>query len=182
MKKYIAITILAIVGLIGSVNAGQDYKATKNVIEDKSCLFRDNEVQLDLFGSGAFYQSGRPGWGGGVGVNVFFARYFGVGVEQGLIGRNDNGSSSYAEWNTLGSLYLRYPICAWNLAPYAMVGGGAFYGSAKNVGVGHVGGGLEYRFTKNIGIFSDARWLFTGNGNDDQNGAIYARAGLKFAF
>ena len=24
-----------------------------------------------------------------------------------------------------GNLFLRYPICAWNLAPYILVGGGA---------------------------------------------------------
>jgi hypothetical protein len=32
--------------------------------------------------------SGRPAWGGGLGVNYFFARYFGIGLEQSVFGRN----------------------------------------------------------------------------------------------
>lgn len=168
------------VAVTSSVLAGSDNK--KNVVPEETCLFRDNELQVDAFGAGAFYKNGRPGWGGGLGLNYVFSRYFGIGVEQDLVGRNDNGSSSYAEWSTIGNVFLRYPICSWNLAPYAMAGGGAFYGTAKSVGFGHVGGGIEYRVTKNIGIFSDARWLFTGNGNNDHSGAILGRAGVRVAF
>lgn len=180
MSKYVTLVILAIVALTGSSFA----KEHKKVIleEDRICLFRGNELQVDAFGSGIFYKNGRPGWGGGLGVNYFFSRYIGIGVEQGLVGRNDNGSKSYTEWNTLGSLFLRYPICSWNLAPYAMIGGGAFYGTGQGIGVGHVGGGLEYRFSENVGLFTDARWLYTGEQNFDQSGAVYARAGLRFAF
>jgi hypothetical protein len=63
-----------------------------------------------------------------------------------------------------------------------MVGGGAFYGTARSVGFGHIGGGLEYRVTDNIGIFSDVRWLYTGNGNNDHSGAVLGRAGVRVAF
>lgn len=179
MKKYTILSVLAAVAFTSTTLAGTDYK--KNVIVD-DCKFRNNELQVDAFGTGAFYQNGRPGWGGGLGVNYIFARYFGIGVEQDLIGRNDNGSSAYTEWGTIGSLFLRYPICSWNLAPYAMVGGGVFYGTSKNVGVGHVGGGLEYRFDRNMSLFTDARWLFTGEGNNDHSGALLGRAGLRIAF
>lgn len=180
MRKYIALMLAAFSLFTSGVVAGTDTK--KVVIEEEHCRFRDSEVQFDLFGAGGFYQNGRPGWGGGVGANVFFLRYLGIGVEQGLIGRNDSGSGSYAEWNTLGSLYLRYPICSWNVAPYAMAGGGAFYGTGQGRGVGHVGGGIEYRFTDRIGVFADARWLFTGNGNNNDSGALYGRTGLRVAF
>lgn len=181
MKKYILTFAVATIAFMSLAVAGSDYKSNKNVITN-DCLFKNNEIQVDAFGAGAFYNNGRPGWGGGLGLNYFFFRYIGLGVEQDLIGRNDNGSGSYAAWGTLGNLFLRYPICSWNLAPYAMVGGGALYGSNKSVGVGAVGGGLEYRLTENISLFGDARWLFTGNGNNDENGALLARTGLKFNF
>jgi hypothetical protein len=111
-----------------------------------------------------------------LGVNYFFAKYFGVGVEQDLFGRNDNGSSNYTQWGTFGNVFLRYPICSWNLAPYAIVGGGVVYGK-KTIGGGSVGGGLEYRFTDNIGIFCDARYLYT-----EEDSAVMGRTGIKFAF
>jgi hypothetical protein len=181
MKKYIMLGVLAAIAFTGNVVAGTDYKTSKNVVED-TCLYRNSEFQVDTFATGAFYKNGRPGWGGGLGLNYFLFRYIGLGIEQDLIGRDDNGSNAYAEWGTIGNVFLRYPICSLNLAPYVMVGGGAFYGTSKTTGVGHVGGGLEYRFNNNIGVFTDARWLFTGNGNNDDNGALLGRAGLRFSF
>ena len=109
-------------------------------------------------------------------MNYFFAKYFGLGIEQDLFGRNDSGSSNYTQWGTFGNAFLRYPICSLNLAPYAVVGGGVVYGK-KTIGGGSVGAGLEYRLTDNIALFGDARWLYT---QDD--GAVLARTGVKFAF
>jgi len=174
MKKYI-LSFVGVLALALPAVAGTDYKVTKNVVVD-NCKFRDSELQLDLFGLGAFYKQGRPGWGGGVGINYFFARYFGIGVEQNVFGRNDNGSSQYTEWGTFSNVFLRYPICSWNLAPYAVVGGGVIYGK-KTIGGGSVGGGLEYRVTDNVGIFGDARWLYT-----EENSGVMARTGIKLAF
>jgi hypothetical protein len=173
MRKYI-LSFIGVLVLAVTATAGTDNKVSKEVIN--TCKFRDSELQIDAFGLGAFYQGGRPGWGGGLGVNYFFGRYFGLGVEQGLFGRNNNGSSSYTEWGTFGNAFLRYPICSWNLAPYAVVGGGVIYGK-KTVGGGSVGAGLEYRLTDNIALFGDARWLYT-----EDNSAVLARTGLKFAF
>jgi len=174
MKKYI-LSFVGVLALALPAVAGTDYKVTKNVVVD-NCKFRDSELQLDLFGLGAFYKQGRPGWGGGVGVNYFFARYFGLGVEQNLFGRDSEGSKGYTQWGTFGNVFLRYPICSWNLAPYAVVGGGVVYGR-KTIGGGSVGGGLEYRITDNIGIFGDARWLYT-----EEDNAVMARTGIKLAF
>lgn len=175
MKKYITLAIISL-AMVATTIAGSDYKISKNVIED-SCKFKSNELQVDAFGLGAFYKQGRPGWGGGLGVNYIFAKYFGIGVEQDLFGRNDNGSKAYTEWGTFGNVFLRYPICSWNLAPYAIVGGGVVYGSGKTIGGGSVGGGLEYRLTDNVALFGDARWLYT-----EDNNAVMARSGLRFAF
>jgi len=176
MKKYITLAIISL-ALVATTIAGTDFKASKNVLVEDACKFRSNELQVDLFGSGAFYEQGTPFWGGGVGVNYFFLKYIGLGVEQTLGGRE----GSTTEWGTFGNLFLRYPICSWNIAPYALVGlGGVYTKYGEGALAGTVGGGIEYRITDNIGIFTDARWLYnTNNGN---SGAVLARTGIKFAF
>ncbi len=173
MIKYIKLMVIAI-AMSSTSFAGSDFKLNKEVVVD-NCRFRDSEFQLDLFGSGAFYKQGEPAWGGGIGVNYFFLKYIGIGAEQTLVGRED-----VAEWGTFGNLFLRYPICSWNLAPYAVVGLGALYGQTEAILAGTVGGGLEYRITDNVGIFADARWLY--NANVSNSGAVGVRTGLKFAF
>jgi hypothetical protein len=232
MKKYIITGIMAAIAAT-SVMAGTPV-ASKEVVEvAPPCLFRDNELQLDLFGLGDFYKgangnfvgnyaplfggapfesrqlSGRPAWGGGVGLNYIFAKYFGVGIEQSVFGRNSNSNTptenydpfnyGYTRWQTTGNFILRYPICQWNLAPYLLIGGGAQYGNVPNInagtlpngqtvryrmagqGFGHVGGGLEYRVTQNIGLFTDLRYLFSGV-DGLANNQMQWRYGLRFAF
>lgn len=177
MKKYIITGLVSAVVATTSVLAGTDYKASKEPVPvEPPCLYRDNEFQIDAFGTGAFYDAGNPGWGGGLGLNYFAWRYFGLGVEQFVVGRQDKG----AEWGTFGHLFLRYPFC-WGLSPYAMVGIGKMYGdSRRSIGAGDVGGGLEWRFTENIGLFGDARWVYSPQ--LDNGGGVLARTGLRFAF
>lgn len=189
MKKYI---ITGIMAAFAATSAFAGTAVSKQVVEvEDPCLFRDNEIQLDTFGLGDFYQSGRPGWGGGLGLNYFFNKYVGVGIEQSLWGRKPGnldryGNGGYTRWNTAGNLFLRYPICAWNLAPYLMVGGGANYGNVGirdgGQGYGHVGGGLEYRVTENIGLFSDARYLYSGVSGATDFSQLLWRYGVRFAF
>jgi hypothetical protein len=185
-------------------------------------LFRDREWQIDAFGLGAFYKSaegnfagslngtgansrqfsGRPGWGLGLGASYFFQRYLGIGVEQDVFGRTAGdfrqGDFGYIRWATIGNFFIRYPIEAWHLAPYAMVGGGAFYGDRPDTtiklgrgrttnyqltgqGFGHVGGGLDFRLMKNAGVFSDLRYVFSGvDGLPDSQ--MLWRFGVRFAF
>ncbi len=206
MKKYIITGVMAAVAAT-SAFAGTMTASKKEVVPvEPPCLFRDQELQIDAFGLGDFYQgnfdmSGRPAWGGGLGVNYFFSRYLGVGIEQDLYGRNSQGRGQandfgYTRWATIGNFFVRYPICSWNLAPYLMVGGGANYGNVgggyagapgsrpnklAGQGFGHVGGGLEYRVTENIGLFSDARYLFSGVSGLPNNQLMW-RYGLRFAF
>ena len=174
MKKAIVTSLMAVVVAV-TAHAGPYKQVKEVVVPEPECKFRDTEFQLDLFGTGAFYNQGAPGWGGGLGANFFFLKYIGVGVEQSVFGRKDTN----ADWATLGNLFLRYPICSLNLAPYAMVGGGGLYGSSIGRGVGHVGGGLEYRFTNNIGLFTDARWLYSG---EQPRSGVLARTGIRIAF
>ncbi|MEI6034544.1 MAG: hypothetical protein WCS65_09730 [Verrucomicrobiae bacterium] len=148
----------------------------KVVVPVETCKFRANELQLDAFAAGGFYNQGRPGWGGGLGVNYFFTKFIGLGVEQDVFGR----ANESAEWATIGNLFLRYPICSINLAPYVVVGGGAAYGAGRTGhGLGHVGGGLEYRFTDNIGLFTDARFVYS---SEDPKAGVIGRTGLRVAF
>jgi hypothetical protein len=186
--------------------------------QESSAVFRDSELQFDGFGLGDFYRgangnfldgpgtstrqlSGRPSWGGGLAINYFFARFFGVGLEQSLYGRNaasrsDFGDYGMMRWATIGNVFFRYPIDRLNLAPYAMIGGGANYGACPDFtprsaggrryvmagqGFGHVGGGLEYRFTENVGVFSDARYLFSSV-NGLPAAQLMWRYGVRVAF
>jgi hypothetical protein len=176
MKK-LSLTILMAVAVVGSAFAGTDSKTFKDkVVVEPTCVFRANEWQLDAFATGLFSQSNRAGWGGGLGVNYFFTKYIGLGVEESVVGRRGQTT----EWSTIGNLILRYPICAWNLAPYALIGGGGSYGCKRSGhGFGDIGGGLEYRVTSNIGLFTDARWLYS---SEDPRSSVLGRAGVRFAF
>lgn len=176
MKK-LSLTIIMAVAVVGSAFAGTDAKTfkDKNVVEP-TCLFRANELQLDAFAAGFWHKGSNPGWGGGLGVNYFFTKFIGIGVEEDLLARRGETT----EWVTAGNLLLRYPICSINLAPYALVGGGASYGCKRQGhGFGDVGAGLEYRVTSNIGLFSDARWVYS---SEDPKSSVLGRAGLRFAF
>jgi hypothetical protein len=175
MKKTILTALLTMVVAVTSY-AGPFKSIKEVVIIEPDCLFSDNEFQLDVFYSGIFTSASsaprlRTGQGGGFGLNYFFARYFGLGYEAFWT------SSGRGEHFPLGgNAFFRLPICSWNLAPYAMIGGGvAFDGFAK--GYGSVGGGLEYRVTRNVGIFVDSRYFYGGTGS-----AANLRSGLRFAF
>jgi len=194
MKKYIITSFMAAIAT-ASVMAGTPVVSKEVAPVEPPCLFRDNELQFDVFGLGTFFKgangnyasslenqtinavngtfgglgfnqpnvpayesrqlSGRPAWGGGLGINYFFARYIGLGVEQSVFGRNsgqrpnqdgtlpnnfDVGDYGFTRWQTAAHLILRYPICQWNLAPYVMIGGGAQYGNVPNI---DYGGGIS---------------------------------------
>lgn len=109
--------------------------------------------------------SGRPAWGFGVAANFFFNPYIGLGVDQSIFGRHqgsrqpESGDFYYMRWQTSGYLTFRHPITSLNLAPYALIGGGAQYGDSPNLpipvgqtrrnytlsgqGFGQLGGGIR---------------------------------------
>ncbi len=173
MKKLTVALVAVAVSVTGAF-AGTSAKTFKETVAPApECKFRDQELQIDAYTAAAWYSTGRPFWGGGLGVNYFFTKHIGIGVEQDLGGRGGQ-----AEWVTAGNLFLRYPFC-FGLAPYGLVGGGFAYGTGKGHGFGHVGGGLEYRVTDNIGLFSDARYLYS---SENPKNAVLGRAGVRFAF
>ena len=177
MKK-LSLTILMAVAVIGSAFAGTETKTFKDkVVIEPTCKFRDMEFQVDTFYTGIIGSRNstlQTGSGGGIGLNFFFAKYFGIGWEGSLY--SNRGTASWMPVN--GNLFFRYPICSWHLAPYVMVGGGAdFQRNRSSIGYGDVGAGLEYRITNNIGLFSDGRYYYGGSGN-----VANIRGGLRFAF
>ncbi len=199
MKKaifgFLACAALAATGFAGTAtySAGKSYKEYKNV-EQPSC-FSDTEIQADVFG--AYVVGEGPnhagsirdhGWGGGIGVNYFFHRYFGLGAEGYWLEAKPNasaghGSESKAFHNATGSVIFRYPIDKLCLAPYLYVGGGASM-DGENWALAHVGAGLEYRIIPNkLGIFADERWNYFGDRHDhDTQNNFMTRAGIRWVF
>lgn len=125
--------------------------------------------------SGLFGQDNA--FGGGIGVNYFFARYFGIGAEADWLAGND------AIHLVNGSAFFRYPVNLRvlgkprGLAPYAFAGYGAKFDGVK-WGIGHVGGGIEFRITQSLACFVDGRFIY---GHRDAETGLF-RTGLRVIF
>jgi hypothetical protein len=215
MKKLVfgfaamlAITAASFAGTETYSGPAKEYKQ----VQTATC-FSDREIQLDVFGA---YEDGNAqdhagpikdhGWGGGVAVNYFFMRYFGLSAEGSWLEGHDNAAvraeghhfgdhqfGSHHDDNiddpstqfqsVVGNLVFRYPIDSWCLAPYAFIGGGATMdGSAW--AVGDVGIGVEYRLIPNkLGLFADGRWNYYGDRDqhDVQNNFLF-RTGVRAVF
>ena len=181
LMKKIAFTLIAGLGVAGSVLAGPATagKTDKTVTVPVEPCFRDHELQLDVFANYMhFTHAGTPpsrnGEGGGLGVNYFFTRYLGVGID------GSANSLSHGLFNATGSLIARYPlelgsVC---LAPYAF-GGGGVQTNGSTLGTGHAGAGVEFRVTPKLGIYGEGRYTWTTEHNEDSS---QARLGLRFAF
>jgi hypothetical protein len=140
-------------------------------------LFNANEWSIDVFGLYAIeVDKGTydDGFGAGVGVNCFFNRYFGIGLE-GYGWKGDGLISSVS-----GNAILRYPIEKWHLAPYLIGGiGGNFDADHSPDQINASGGlGVEYRFNQHWGVFTDGRYVVT----DETEDYAIARLGVRFSF
>jgi hypothetical protein len=175
IMKKVMLSLTAIAALTATTFAGTAVVSTgkevKNPIEP-TC-FEAGEFQLDVFGSytgGGHYQDG---FGGGLGLNYFFTKYIGFGVDGNVYDGGVDG-----RWTVSGNLIFRLPIDSACVAPYLLVGGG--YGAdGINEAIINAGGGLEYRFIPNrMGVFAEGRYTWAA----DTNGTGQARVGLKFVF
>ena len=189
MKK-IAFTLIAGLGVASSVLAGPATagKSDKTVTVPVETCFRDHELQLDVF---ANYMHGThsavnrdDGFGGGLGLNYFFTRYLGLGVDASAntLFRDTKGNNEHdGVFNSTGSLILRYPLELGSLclAPYAFGGGGVQTGAGSTLGSAHAGAGLEWRATPKLGIFGEGRYTWTTEHNEE---STQARIGVRFAF
>lgn len=182
MKKII-ISALAVIAVTGSCFAGP-----KTVVSSKefkqpvaSQFFQDKELALDAFYS---YNDANAGYfadgsGGGVGLNYFVARYFGVGVEGNFWNGSRPENNKELVSQATANLIVRYPMefAKFGVAPYVFGGGGLAYSDHKN-GFSDVGAGAELRITPRVGIFADWRWNFMADKNDVNT----TRAGVRFVF
>jgi len=149
-----------------------------------------NELNLDLFGTynhffpkfnDLFDRTWRHGeFGGGVGMNYFFTKYMGFGVDT-FFQRHGHLLN-----NVSGNLYLRAPIANSGFAPYIYGGAGWDDGSTVPGGTGthdeltaHGGVGMEYRFNPHLGVFIDARYVWTDKTPDEGLIRSGFRIGLK---
>lgn len=153
----------------------------RNIRDMETPYFKSMETSVDLFGSYTAASGNtdrfKDGFGGGLGVNHFFTKHFGLGLDayawEG--DRPRNGITA----GVSGSLIARYPIEEIHLAPYVFGGvGGIFTESRSAQPSGHLGGGLEYRFTEHMGVFSDVRYVFA----DEDNDYALPRLGIRYAF
>ena len=183
MKKTLILPFIALAAAASSF-AGQPDK--KVIVAPREDLFRANEVQFDAFVAGAAGKFGGPGvpgqgtrtvngMGGGLGLNYFFTRCLGIGLDNTLGGLNGTGRCFD---NLQGNLIIRIPIESLRLAPYAIAGGGATWGNNNTQGNGNVGGGLEYRINSGLGLFADSRYLYGNRGLIES----LTRAGFRFVF
>ena len=184
MNKTLSLIALVLATAATSF-AGQAVSSKKVVAPADDARFRANEWQIDtsVVGAGGNYNNKSGGGvGGNLGVNYFFTQYIGIGIDDSVGGFWPSKNSGPEGVDSLqADLYLRYPISAWNLAPYVFVGGGASWGTASQ-GDGNVGGGVEWRFARNVGLFADCRWLYGGATNVGQLSMALPRVGLRFNF
>jgi len=155
----------AVLLLLNTANALADTTAAyANVGE--GTYFRAHEPTLDIFGTA------RDNWhlGVGVGANYFFTQWLGAGIETRV---------EEFDWpNQINaSLFARYPIEKWRLAPYIYGGGGRQFRDGTQW-LAHIGVGLDYRLTPRVGLFGDVRETFP---EKDSDFALW-RVGLRLRF
>jgi len=179
--KTLIIALGAAVCLTASASAGTmayagSSKQSKNPIVPTKTCFADQEMSIDTFAS---YQLGdgdyfEDSFGGGVAINYFWNRYFGITLEGNW---NDGSTEGSPLHSVSGLLVLRAPmegeIC---FAPYVFAGGGGHFDSKNSASV-QVGGGVEVRLTEKMGVFGDGRAVFA---DSDVPGLF--RLGLRWLF
>ncbi len=208
MKKPILLfTALAALGTAaqaGTYVTQQQYTQEVTRTFESISLYNAGELQLDLFGAYVFRDDGDSRLfsddvaGGGVGVNYFFTRGFGLGLE-GMVFDTDGDTLG----STAANLFLRKPFGESGFALYAFAGAGIVFNAdhldeedferARDrldddrepsdaddiIFEAHAGLGLEYRFSENFGIFTDGRRTFVDRDDSDYTSG---RVGVRIVF
>lgn len=156
---------------------------TDRTHHDHGEYYRDHELSVDIFGTASLGQYSLDNISGsrvrqdtevgaGVGLNYFFTRNFGIGVDA----YSEDTSGPFIDSASANAI-LRFPLGRSGFAPYGF-GGGGYQFDFDEVGFGQAGGGMEYRFSRTWGAFIDARYVFTDKTEDYG----LARLGLRLAF
>ncbi|MEA3212140.1 MAG: hypothetical protein QOE70_5197 [Chthoniobacter sp.] len=203
MKKLTP-SFLALLGLIGTslagttVYSGKETKSVKQVVAPPPpTCFDDRELQIDTFGQASYGSESHIGMfrdvavGGGVGLNYFFHRNIGLGVDAAWLSAKENALAGPVDadhdrtvlHNFSGSLIFRLPIDSACLAPYAYVGGG-FHVDGEQWASGHAGLGVEWRIVPHkVGIFLDERWTYLGDRFEERDLNFWStRLGVRLVF
>ncbi|MDR3402344.1 MAG: outer membrane beta-barrel protein [Chthoniobacter sp.] len=203
MKKLIALVpcvigLLAVCSQAGQpiVSDGKDTKEYKQLPPEEPC-FKEHEWQVDLFGQYSVGEGPNQagvmrdhGFGGGIGINYFFTRNIGLGVDASWLDIKESPGQHHvvdtkdtALHNFTGSAIFRFPIPSTCLAPYIYAGGG-FEVDGQQWASAHGGVGLEYRIVPHkIGLFVDGRWTYLGDRNDQKDLNFFStRAGVRIVF
>lgn len=192
----VTVSLIATAAMIGSAFAGESVVSSKKYQSTEMDCFNAQEFQIDVFGQ---YTDGNGdhhagnirehGWGGGLGINYFITRNFGIGVDAAWLKAKeapyieDVGSGRNDVFNISASLIYRFPFEGTCFAPYLFGGGGVSI-DGEQWATAHAGLGVEYRVVPNrIGLFADARYTYLGDrfGHGDLGNAS-ARAGVRFIF
>ncbi|MCX6957049.1 MAG: hypothetical protein NT164_00670 [Verrucomicrobiae bacterium] len=184
MKKTIA-SVAFLIAISTSLFANTEVTSKKVVVPVEEELFRAHEWQVDVAVQGAAGATrGKTGGsiGGNLGVNYFFTKYIGFGLDDAVSGYGWPRSIRTID-HLMADLLCRYPIEAWRVAPYSMVGGGGSW-SVASQGYFNIGLGFDYRLTRNMALFSDCRWLYGNNGTTGQGlvSKAYPRIGVRYIF
>ncbi len=174
MKRLLA-TLVALSVAVGvsyagptAATSGKSFK--QPVVAAPEPCIADNEFTIDGFGVyGWTDTSDYEDWGGGVAVNYFFMKYFGIGAEYFVVGEKPIHAVS-------GLFTLRFPVNCF--APYVFGVLGGIIDGTSSFG-GGVGGGLEYRVTDKVGLFGDGRYVWA---EEDEFNHALVRFGIRLAF
>ncbi len=201
MKKLF-LSLIGVIALASAASAGTgNYAVRDKEVKQAPPLrewYADREWNLSIWGTYTFtgneYREDRylgidHGWGGGVDVKYFFARYLGLGMEGYLLDTHDTAGAG------LGTLTFRYPLPHSRFAPYVFAGAGAIGGgddsdlrpnrrslsrhSDDARSVGQFGGGFEFRLTPHVGLMNDFSWSVI-DGSENNFGMV--RTGVTFSF
>jgi hypothetical protein len=172
-------TKISILAAMGLLMAGMSTAFGATYWEDRfrydtaaEDLYRPAEFSIDLFGSYTDHDvrngENTDSWGGGLGINMFFTRMIGIGVDT----HTDRWQFPQ---HAHASVIFRFPS-GFGFAPYALGGAGRDWDNGQ--WSWHAGGGLELRLNKFTGLFADGRAIFP----EDTPDYALARAGVRFGF
>ena len=176
MKQLATVLFASIASVALAGQPVYEASSKKTVIPEEPC-FAETELQLDVYGAyaGTYGDAHEDGWGGGLGLNYYFSRHVGVGVD----GTVTDGEGQEL-WHINGHILVRFPIDTGSLcfAPYIKAGGGYQVNGSGDWTYG-AGGGIEFRLTPRFGIFGEGGYYWSA---DDENDYAQAKAGVRFIF
>lgn len=202
MNKQTWATALTAIAMTTSAFAGgnerrMESSSSKEYVAPRTTenCFGDHEFQVDVYGIGAAALSnqeriiGDHAFGAGIGLNYFFTRMIGVGIEGNwLAPSNDKDDIGTAGLN----VFFRFPCNDTCFAPYVFLGPDVVFNADEvahgetpqhsnneSFYAGHAGVGAEFRLSRHVGIFIDGRYTVVEKGHNDF-GSV--RTGVRFAF